>query len=377
MAEFFGDFAGFPGYNQWVETSAAAKFKGAEMNDTIKRKGATGFTLVELLVVIAIIGVLVGLLLPAVQAARESARRMSCLNNMKQLGLAAHLHHDAVGYLPPARYEPGMNPVAGQECGGIHPTWLVRLFPYLEQKGAAERWNVNLPWYEHDAEVREFVPDVFLCPSRRAGTRPVGYSGELPGDTGPVRRLPCGCPINGGGDRGFAPLVVTASGGLADYAGNHGDLTPGATGAATDYYFGGNGSGTIISVRARCRLGVPNDPADRIKLASVTDGQTNTFLFGEKHVPAEMLAQFPEDSPAYDGRHLPASTRLAGPGLRLANGPRDIMADMLSFGSWHPGICHFVLVDGSVRGLSNATDTRLLGNLANRGDARVVELESW
>jgi hypothetical protein len=53
------------------------------------------------------------------------------------------------------------------------------------------------------------------------------------------------------------------------------------------------------------------------------------------------------------------------------------MADMLSFGSWHPGICHFVLVDGSVRGLSNATDTRLLGNLANRGDARVVELESW
>ncbi len=340
-------------------------------------KVTAGFTLVELLVVISIIGVLVGLLLPAVQSAREAARRMSCLNNMKQLGLAAHLHHDAQGYLPPARYDPGMNPVAGQECGGIHPTWLARLLPYLEQTAAAERWNLNLPWYEHDQEVREFVPDVFLCPSRRAGTRPVGYSSEPPGVDGPIRRLPCGCPIIGGGGSGFAPAAVAASGGLADYAGSHGDLTPGAVGAATDYYFGGNGSGAIISVRPRCRLGVPYEPADRVKMASIIDGQTNTFLFGEKHVPIEMLAQFPEDSPAYDGRHLPASARLAGPGLRLANGPRDIMADMLSFGSWHPGICHFVLVDGSVRGFSNSTDTRLLGNLANRGDSRVVELESW
>ena len=110
-------------------------------------------------------------------------------------------------------------------------------------------------------------------------------------------------------------------------------------------------------------------------MASVSDGTSSTFLFGEKFVPLDGLAQFPEDSPAYDGDHLPASCRLAGPGLRLASGPRDVLADMFSFGSWHPAGVHFALVDGSVRMFSPTTDTKTLGSLANRGDARVVELQ--
>ncbi|TVQ04357.1 MAG: DUF1559 domain-containing protein [Planctomycetaceae bacterium] len=340
----------------------------------MKRHPATyrsGFTLVELLVVISIIGVMVGLLLPAVQSARESARRMSCQNNLKQIALATHLHHDAMGYLPPARYQPGMTPPSGQDCGADSPTWLVRLMPYLEQAAAADQWNLRAAWHSHPQEVREFLPDLFLCPSRRAGTRPIGESGAAASDE--PRRLPCGCIVGGG--TGAAGISVT--GALGDYAGNHGDLTPGAVGAASDYYFGGNGTGTIISVRPRCRLDLPVEPSDRIKFASVTDGQSNTFLFGEKHVSLQMLGQFPDDSPVYDGEHLPASARLAGPGLRLALGPRDLMADMLSFGSWHPGVCHFAHVDGSVRGYSPSTDTRLLGDLANRSDARVVELQSW
>jgi|TARA_Y100000385_G_C12966141_1_gene581930 prepilin-type processing-associated H-X9-DG protein len=109
-------------------------------------------------------------------------------------------------------------------------------------------------------------------------------------------------------------------------------------------------------------------------MASVSDGTSSTFLFGEKFVPQNKLEQFPFDSPAYDGDHLPASCRLAGPGLRLANGPRDVLADMFSFGSWHPGGAHFALVDGSVRFYSSQTDTKVLGSLANRRDARVVEL---
>jgi len=151
-------------------------------------------------------------------------------------------------------------------------------------------------------------------------------------------------------------------------------LTPGATGEATDFYYGGNGSGVIISVRPRCQDGKAVGPLDRIRMASVTDGASSTFLFGEKFVPATDLGKFPVDSPAYDGDHLPASCRLAGPGLRLAHGPNDVLADMFSFGSWHPGGVHFALVDGSVHFLSPYTDTKLLGSLANRGDARVVEM---
>lgn len=184
--------------------------------------------------------------------------------------------------------------------------------------------------------------------------------------------MPCGCPI------GPRPIDVTldVEGALSDYAGNHGDLTPDAIGKSTDFYFGGNGSGVIISVRPRCKDGKAIGPADRIKMASVSDGTSNTFLLGEKFVPLNKLAQFPEDSPAYDGDHLPASARLAGPGLRLANGPNDVLADMFSFGSWHPAGVHFALVDGSVRMFSPETDTKILGSLANRRDARVVELEN-
>jgi prepilin-type processing-associated H-X9-DG protein len=169
-------------------------------------------------------------------------------------------------------------------------------------------------------------------------------------------------------------VSLDVEGALSDYAGNHGDLTPGSTGAPTDFYFGGNGTGVIISVRPSCESGLAVAPYDRVRMASVSDGTSHTFLFGEKFVSLEGLGTFPEDSPAYDGDHLPASSRLAGPGLRLANGPADVMADMFSFGSWHPGGVHFAMVDGSVHFLNPDIDTRVLGSLANRRDAKVVEL---
>ncbi len=92
-----------------------------------------GFTLVELLVVIAIIGILIALLLPAVQSAREAARRAQCLNNMKQLGLALHLHHEAKRYLPPGYFWPEDDSVAFGE-GGAESSWVTHSLPYLEQK---------------------------------------------------------------------------------------------------------------------------------------------------------------------------------------------------------------------------------------------------
>ena len=171
-------------------------------------------------------------------------------------------------------------------------------------------------------------------------------------------------------------MVTNVQGALSDYAGNHGDLTPGAVGAPTDFYYGGNGTGVIISVRPECKDGLAIAPYDRIKMASVSDGTSSTFLFGEKFVPQDRVGEVPEDSPAYDGDHLPASARLAGPGLRLAHSPTDVLADMFSFGSWHPSGVHFALVDGSVRVFDPHIDTKVLGSLANRRDARVVELEN-
>lgn len=328
------------------------------------------FTMVELLVVIAIIGVLVAMLMPAVQAAREAARRTDCSNRVRQLALATQMHHQTYGYFPPARYEarPDANP--NDKCGLETPTWLARVMPFVEESALGQKWDFSIPWYEHDEKVRTVVPDIFLCPSRRSGTQPIGIRQLRRTVVGGGGLLPCGCPI----PPRTEDVEMDVDGALSDYAGNHGDLTPGAVGKPSDFYFGGNGTGVIISVRPQCKNGRAIAPYDKIRMNAVTDGTSNTFLFGEKFVPLNQLTEFPFDSPAYDGDHLPASCRLAGPGLRLANGPRDMLADMFSFGSWHPGGVHFAHVDGSTRFYNPDTDTKVLGALANRRDARVVEM---
>ena len=97
----------------------------------MKKVKRAAFTLVELLVVIAIIGILVGLLLPGVQAAREAARSMQCKNNLHQIGLAVDLFHDARKAFPPARYQPRPGDPADMACGGAETTWLVRIMPFV------------------------------------------------------------------------------------------------------------------------------------------------------------------------------------------------------------------------------------------------------
>src|SRR3954453_23911415 len=122
-----------------------------------------GFTLVELLVVIAIIGVLVALLLPAVQSAREAARRGQCSNNLKQLGLAAQNMHDIKGFLPPSRL--GNNSADSTNINWV--TWAVVMLPYIEQKPYYDLWDES-PCYERHPEstTKRAVPTYF-CPSRR------------------------------------------------------------------------------------------------------------------------------------------------------------------------------------------------------------------
>src|SRR5687768_7454045 len=125
-----------------------------------------GFTLVELLVVISIIGVLVALLLPAVQSAREAARRMSCTNNLKQLGLALHNYSDTIGSLPPALVLTGASPsiITWTNSFGAHP----RILPYAEQGNVFNSLNFDVDMYAAGGQNRTATGtflNLLVCPS--------------------------------------------------------------------------------------------------------------------------------------------------------------------------------------------------------------------
>ena len=125
----------------------------------LSSRRSRAFTLVELLVVIAIIGILVALLLPAVQAAREAARRISCQNNLKQLGLAIHNYHDTHKALPPTRTSLPRH------------TWAPFLFPFIEQSNLYDQYNWNVNWNDprNQPAIATSV-STFRCPSAPGGT---------------------------------------------------------------------------------------------------------------------------------------------------------------------------------------------------------------
>jgi prepilin-type N-terminal cleavage/methylation domain-containing protein/prepilin-type processing-associated H-X9-DG protein len=318
-----------------------------------RRSCRNGFTLVELLVVIAIVGVLAGLLLPAVQAARESARGIHCRNNVRQIALATLLFQQSHGAFPPARIVPTPGTAVGPV--GSHPTstWLIRIGPFLELPALA--WDESLPFADQSDAVRMQVVPGYLCPTRRGPELAITTS-----STTPTTRAPCGCLI---------PGRVISGGAASDYAGNQGDLSPTATGATTDFYWGGNGTGIIITSdplpgTARWR--------DRVRPADVSDGLSQTILLGEAHVPRGRLSRPPENGPAYDALDFFNCARVGGVGVPIAAGPDDTVAGMgvFAFGSWHPGGCPMAFADGRVDVLAAETETDVLGRLCNRHDGR-------
>jgi prepilin-type N-terminal cleavage/methylation domain-containing protein len=332
------------------------------------RRGRSGFTLIELLVVIAIIGVLVGLLLPAVQKVREAANRMSCGNNLKQLGLAVHNYHDVYGRFPPAR-------VCREACA----TWPVLIMPFMEQDNVFKLWNSTnppYPWQYKDQPVaaQQALVKSFYCPSRRPPTiSPAAQNGGTNGGFASATGDYAACD----GD-GFNRNVLTARGAIISASITTQPPYPASPGCEADDPCG-DVIDTFRIVDVRSRTGI----------ASITDGTSNTLLIGEKHVRPTRFGLANEDRAYFSGVDYVTAQRSAGcTTVNAANvctgGFRPIApfptysgtAWNIIFGSYHSGICQFVMCDGSVRGISVNIDTTNLRRLADRADGRVITINN-
>jgi len=195
-----------------------------------------GFTLIELLVVIAIIAVLISLLLPAVQSAREAARRAQCINNLKQLGIGMHNHHDSQGTFPPGAWNSPSR------------TWTMPILPYLEQQAMSNALNLNAPFYDlRNSTVTGAVVSAFLCPSDGGNTVPITTT------------------VGGG------PWTRKKANYVANWGNSHYDQ------GNPNPFSGPNGD--VVPIRGAFRANSTTNPPFSIR--DFTDGTSNTMMMSE------------------------------------------------------------------------------------------------
>ena len=297
-----------------------------------------GFTLIELLVVIAIIAVLIGLLLPAVQKVREAAARVQCANNLKQIGLAVHVHHDTLGAFPSA----GFPYAAPRTMAGGTPadyrtqwwSWAYQILPYIEQ---------NNLWANSDDTVVAATPvKIYFCPSRRS---PVVLSG------GYWQNVP------------YPRAMI-------DYAGNAGTSNAGYDGAGI---YGIGSDGVVVET------GIA-----RVTTASITDGLSATILVGEKRMNRTLVTSQcqADDNDGYVGGLEDDTARWgAFPPEPDYTGSADSFATIhphiFQFGSSHPGVVQLVFCDGSVQRVQYGVAPETFRRLSSRTDGLPVNASDY
>jgi prepilin-type N-terminal cleavage/methylation domain-containing protein len=345
------------------------------------RRQIRGFTLVELLVVIAIIGVLVALLLPAIQAAREAARRSQCINNIRQLGTASHLYVDTYGFFPSGGWGDWWVGCPDQGAGASQPgSWAYQLLPYIEESARAQMgqgFKCSDPGSR--AAIGRMVAthvSLFYCPTRRAAQPYPHGSRDI---------------------RNYDPPPLAAK---SDYAGCLGgefafvglgtDVGPPSLAAADSYLWNYSGDRFLKTNKSRYPLfdgmtGVIFQRSE-IKISQITDGTTFTYLLGEKNVDANHYDDgntVNDDQSMYNG-YDKDNLRAAFawyPGFehqgKPIRPPAPDTAGVLfewNFGGPHPGGWVALFCDNSVRFLPYDINPDVHQNFGSRKDGNVINL---
>lgn len=326
------------------------------------------FTLVELLVTIAIIGVLIALLLPAVQGVREAARRAQCGNTLKQLALAAHGHHDAAGAFPP-----GISLDSRDSAGKYRGNCLfVYLLPYLEEAGLRHDWDMESPNgnFSGGRQSRAARGPSLLCPSESADENPLYYSSRLTGASM---------------DRYISVTSYAGNAGTRSYHPDSGYLM-------TDgiFFMTGPGSKPLPDQRP-------------VRMSEVSDGTSHTLLLGERDRSDREYDTFASQGWDWEFRYYGnwAATSASGvahvtlssyPPInyrlpcdydeRASANPPASSADafkyyidlrVCAYGSNHPGGANLALCDGSVRFFSDTISLTALRALSTRAGGETEE----
>jgi len=317
-----------------------------------------GFTLIELLVVIAIIAVLIALLLPAVQSAREAARRIQCTNNLKQIGLAVHNYSDVVGALPPGT------------SGCCNGTWQAFILPYMEQGALANSYNFYTPRYvdpSNTTVTRNFI-NAFLCPSNGLQHRPI--SGALGAFSGQVS--------------------------AHNYVANFGATDIDQQNVVQDSRFAGAPFSFIAPYSNGNHLASPNK-GKTATIATITDGTTNTMLASEVIIiPNENELRgltWWADSTAYTALLAPNSplpdvmysnracvpTATSTPPITTRTPCANATTGPLYLGarSYHSGGVNTAMADGSVRFMKNSISLPVWRALSTTQGGEVISSDSY
>jgi len=331
------------------------------------RKRENGFTLIELLVVISIIGVLMSLLLPAVQAAREAANRISCANNIRQLALASMNYQSAFRKLPPGYTQ---ERISGTFQG--HSAFYF-LLPYIEQDNLFDRFDNDVPINNRsatpDGNLADAVVNAFKCPSDLLPDGSIGW------------------PENGSPSQYYGPTSYRLNGGSRPVF---------ATSATND--------GIFMAVGPDARKALTAPDGKEIRIRDVRDGLSNTILFGE------FFHHDPNFDTFFNAGWTSGSSILgwsrwypSGGDVGLSNimggafapinhtvpwahgdpgAPGSIFAwwvhqdrRLSSFGSGHPAGANFAFGDGSTRFMAEQVPQTILALLCQRADGQVFDME--